>query len=574
MNDLDDTPFDVVIVGCGPVGQTLANLLGQYNLQVCILDREAAYYPLPRAVQFDSEIMRVFQTIGLAETIAEVCRLNPGTLFRDKNDNLLLDWSRPMEISDQQWHASYRFHQPDLESILLEAMKRFPNVHLKRGVEFQAFEQAYDQTPVICHCRDNASEQNFDIKARFVVGCDGANSSVSKQIGPDIENLGFEERWLVCDLILNNEEFHLGDHTIQICDAERPMTYVRTPGRRRRWEIRLGDDEFIDNTPNDTDVWKLLQAWLGPDQAVVERAAIYTFRSRIASQWRSGRVFLAGDAAHQMPPFMGQGMCAGIRDASNLAWKLARTINAKHDKGKPTEGSSDLNVLNTYEHERKPNVRAYIETSIECGKLLNNSFGPTELKAAIRREDGTLQLQTPEARLGNSNGMARSDSGLETTDSQRPLSHTDTQHQNTLSMQFELENKQNSSKAREGRKTILTDEICVGGFILYCSTNFLENCSVLPGHSTLSVNNHSVTDPDPRLQQSANPLSWAVITEQHSSEVLAYLTKLQTNAVLIRPDRYIAGTLSRPDELISLLNKFGLELAGLRSVSGISKSAD
>jgi len=567
MNDLDDTPFDVVIVGCGPVGQTLANLLGQYNLQVCILDREAAYYPLPRAVQFDSEIMRVFQAIGLAETIAEVCRLNPGTLFRDKNDNLLLDWSRPMEISDQQWHASYRFHQPDLESILLKAMQRFPDVQLQRGVEFLAFEQTDDQTPVICHCRDTASEETFEIKARFVVGCDGANSSVSKQIGPDIENLGFEERWLVCDLILNSDDFHLGDHTIQICDAERPMTYVRTPGRRRRWEIRLGDDEFIDNTPNDIDVWKLLSAWLDPDQAVVERAAIYTFRSRIASQWKSGKVFLAGDAAHQMPPFMGQGMCAGIRDASNLAWKLACTVGASDDKAKSSDGSSDPAWLDSYEHERKPNVRAYIETSIECGKLLNNSFGPSELKAAIRREDGTLQLQTPEARLGRSAKAGKSGTGEQTTAAQRQLSQTDKQHRSTLSTQFELENQQNPSTASEHTKRILSDEICVGGFILYCSTNFLEICSALPGHSALSVNNHSAPAPDPRLNQSVNPLSWAVITEQHSSAVLPYLTHLQTSAVLIRPDRYIAGTLNQADDLMELLNEFGLDLSGLLGVS-------
>ena len=549
MPDSENPPFDVLLVGCGPVGQTLANLLGGYNLRVCILDRETAHYPLPRAVHFDSEVMRVFQATGLAQAISGACRVNPGMLFKDKNDNLLLDWSRPMEVSDQQWHASYRFHQPDLESILLDGIKRFPNIQLQRGVEFLTFEQTESQSSVISHCRHIANEETFDIAARFVVGCDGANSSVSKQFALDAEKLGFEERWLVCDLILNNEDFHLGDYTIQICDAERPTTYVRTPGRRRRWEIRLACNEFLTNSPADADVWNLLAAWISPKEAVIERAAVYTFRSRIASRWRSGRVFLAGDAAHQMPPFMGQGMCAGIRDVSNLAWKLARACLSKPNATGLHKNPSDHDWLDSYQYERKPNVRAYMETSIECGKLLNKSYEPAELNAAIRRSDGTLHLHTPDARLG-SYGEG------ETSNVQADRTKQGKDHQGVLSKQFTLD----QSGIAGGPPKLLSDEVNHGGFILYSSNSFVDSYNETDDHPALLTNHACDIHLHAEHALTQNPSTCTVITERQVAEVPGYLDELNVRAILIRPDRYIAGTACSINNLYELLNQYGLDL--------------
>jgi len=518
------TLFDVLIIGCGPVGQTLANLLGLYNLKVCIIDREQSHYPLPRAVHFDSEVMRVFQTTGLAQRIAEVSRVNPGMLFRDRDNNLLLDWSRPMQKSDQQWHASYRFHQPDLESILLDGLQRFANVHLYRGIEFKAFEKTDSKTAIINHCQNNAKEL-IDIKARYVVGCDGANSQVSRQIGIGAEDLGFEERWLVCDLMLKSDDFHLGDYTLQICDSRRPVTYVRTPGKRRRWEIRLNSDEFIDNAVRHDKVWEHLSAWIQPDQASIERAAVYTFRSKIAKQWRSGGVFLAGDAVHQMPPFMGQGMCAGIRDVSNLAWKLAKAIlNPPEHAHASADQSADW--LDTYQSERKPNVRDYIETS--------------------RRDDGTLQLQTPAARLGSS---------TDNSNCRQSIDQYHKLHQGTLSMQFELHH---ATVQTDDSRTVLSDDSSRGGYTLYGSCSFLESCNIKPESTALRENVSPDLTGTRDTNPNHNPYLWAVVTEQDSDDVLPYLAKLKVKAVLVRPDRYIAGTACGPDALDTLLGENGL----------------
>ncbi len=176
-------------------------------------------------------------------------------------------------------------------------------------------------------------------------------------------NLGFKERWLVADLLLKRPKPELGDHTIQYCNPERPATYARGPGDRRRWEIAVRDDEQTDAICRPDAVWPLLQRWIDPDEAELERAAVYTFQSIVADQWRKGRLLIAGDAAHRTPPFMGQGMCAGVRDAANLAWKLA--LAAK--------GLAPASILDSYGTERAPHAREYIETAVRLGRLINAS---------------------------------------------------------------------------------------------------------------------------------------------------------------------------------------------------------
>ena len=168
---------------------------------------------------------------------------------------------------------------------------------------------------------------------------------------------GFHERWLVIDALLRRDKPELGDHTIQYCNPARPMTYVRSPQNRRRWEITVLDDEDSAAIAEPETVWRLLARWIVPHEAELERTAVYTFHSLIAEEWRSGRLLLAGDAAHQTPPFMGQGMCAGIRDAANLAWKLAMYV----------QDQADEILLDSYQTERRPHTRAYIETAIRLG---------------------------------------------------------------------------------------------------------------------------------------------------------------------------------------------------------------
>jgi 3-(3-hydroxy-phenyl)propionate hydroxylase len=181
-----------------------------------------------------------------------------------------------------------------------------------------------------------------------VVGCDGARSLVRRLIGSPIEDLGFHERWLVVDALLKRTVPSLGEYSVQYCDAARPATYVRGVGDRRRWEIALLPDEDPTAMVAPGTVWRLLERWLTPEDAELERAVCYTFHSAIAARWRSGRLLIAGDSAHQTPPFLGQGMCAGVRDAANLAWKLARVLR----------GQADDALLDTYESDEP----AHMET--------------------------------------------------------------------------------------------------------------------------------------------------------------------------------------------------------------------
>ena len=334
---------DVAIIGYGPVGATLANILGQAGLDVVVLEREAAAYHLPRAVHFDDEVMRVFQGLGLAETILPLTITSPGMKFVDAEGRLLLDWSRPVGIGPQGWQASYRFHQPALEGALRAGVARFGNVQLRARTQVRAMNA------------EGALETSAGpLQARWVVGCDGAHSLTRASIGEGFEDLGFAEPWLVTDLILKRPRPDLGDHSIQHCDPARPATYVRGVGERRRWEIALHPGE----APSDP--WPLLARWITPEDAILERAAIYTFRSAVARKWREGRLLIAGDAAHLTPPFMGQGMCAGIRDVANLGWKLVAVLRG-----------ANAALLDTYQAERAPHARAYIEAAMRLGGLIN-----------------------------------------------------------------------------------------------------------------------------------------------------------------------------------------------------------
>lgn len=368
---------DVAIIGYGPVGATLANILGQAGLDVVVLEREAAAYHLPRAVHFDDEVMRVFQGIGLAEAILPLTITSPGMKFVDRDGALLLDWSRPVGIGPQGWHASYRFHQPALEDALRAGVARYPNVDLRA------------RTHVTAMTRDGALETSAGpLQARWVVGCDGANSLTRQTIctppgapgGDGFDDLGFDERWLVTDLILKRPRPDLGDHSIQHCDPARPATYVRGVGERRRWEITLHPGE------EPADPWPLLARWITPDDATLERAAIYTFRSAVARKWREGRLLIAGDAAHLTPPFMGQGMCAGIRDVANLGWKLAAVLRG-----------ADEALLDTYQSERAPHARAYIETAMRLGGLINTRAMALALGEA---PEGPVRMESIAPALG------------------------------------------------------------------------------------------------------------------------------------------------------------------------------
>ena len=380
--------YDVIIVGLGPTGGTLANLLALNGFSILILEREKNLYALPRAVHFDDEIMRVFQTIGITKKFLKNTIINKGTKFVNSNGKVLLDWPRPKSITENGWYPSYRFHQPDLERHLRNRLKTFKKVKLIQNTEVTKIKN--NKKKVNLFFKNKKKKKVEKVCSKYVIGCDGARSTTREQMGSVLDNLGFTQKWAVVDLILKKNKNKLPDRTIQYSNSERPATYCRNVGKRRRWEFAIQDNENEKEILSDKYIWNFLKPWLDPKEAHLERKAIYIFQSAIARKWRKGRIFIAGDAAHLMPPFMGQGMCAGIRDASNLAWKISLCIKNKHDE----------KFLDTYQTERFSNAKEYIETTMRMGEFVN-AVGSENITDNISSgPDGTKSMQSIKPKLG------------------------------------------------------------------------------------------------------------------------------------------------------------------------------
>ncbi len=380
--------YDVVIVGLGPTGGVLANLIAKHNLSIKILEKENQLYNLPRAVHFDDEIMRVFETIGISENFLKQTIINKGTRFIDENNNLLLDWPRPKVITENGWYPSYRFHQPDLERNLRKKLSNFKKVSISQNSDVFNLENKKDHVEVTY--KNVKTEKENILRSKYVIGCDGGRSFVREVIDAGMDDLGFEQRWAVIDVLLKTKNIELPDRTIQYCSSSRPATYCRNVGRRRRWEIALKDEKDEKQFLREENLWKFLNRWVSKEDIKIERKAVYTFQSAIAKKWQKGRIFLAGDAAHLSPPFMGQGMCAGIRDASNLAWKIAFCCQNEHN----------IKLLNSYQSERYKNVKEYILTTMNMGKLLNEMGGTNVSKTVKNAEDGSKTMSTIKPSMG------------------------------------------------------------------------------------------------------------------------------------------------------------------------------
>jgi len=479
--------YDVAIVGMGPVGATLANLLALRDVHVLIVDREPEIYALPRAVQFDGECMRVFQTIGIADEMLPDLMTVPGMRFVDSNGNIIVDWTRPSGPGPHDWAASYRFHQPNLEVSLRRRLARCETIDMRLRHEVFSLEPQPDH--VLLRLEDMGAGKLLTTRARYVVGCDGARSTVRRFMGTELEDLKSHDRWLVLDLLLNQDLPRLGDYAIQYCDSTNPATYIRGIGNRRRWELMLPKsfDSSILNRPED--VWALLKKWITPDEARIERSAVYTFHSVIAAGWRAGRMLIAGDAAHQTPPFMGQGMCAGIRDASNLAWKLSDVVT----------GAASEGLLDTYETERSPHVRIFIEEAVRLGKIIRDTERAVAAggDAVARREQE--KFVTPQPRLG-------------------PGAHDGSENAGRIAAQPRLADGSRLDDAA-GYQAILL---------------------VLPRFFEFSSKPHGNM--------------YVVAADSEASQ--DYLRSLGAEAVLIRPDRYIYGIANRMDELERLVAGF------------------
>jgi 3-(3-hydroxy-phenyl)propionate hydroxylase len=346
---------DVLIAGAGPTGVTLAILLAQRGLKVIIAEKEAGIYPLPRAAHLDHESMRILQEAGVADEVMATSRRASRYDFLNAKGKVLLRFDGVDQLGPGGWPAANMIHQPSVEAALRRSLSRFANASLNSNWTIESFTD--DGQTITAKIAAPDGEQT--VRARYLVGADGARSAVREAAGILQQDLNFEEPWLVVDVLVD-DALRLPTANLQICNPKRPTTCVLMSEGRHRWEFMILPGETPEQVSADAFIEKLLEPWNVKGAVRLERKAVYTFRARIAKDWRKGRVLLAGDAAHQMPPFAGQGMCSGLRDAANLGWKLEATIR---------NGAPDT-LLDSYQVEREPNLRVIIDMAIMMGKMV------------------------------------------------------------------------------------------------------------------------------------------------------------------------------------------------------------
>ncbi|MDZ7887672.1 MAG: bifunctional 3-(3-hydroxy-phenyl)propionate/3-hydroxycinnamic acid hydroxylase [Mycobacterium sp.] len=378
----------VAVIGAGPTGMTAATLLAQHGVDTLMLDRWPDVYPQPRAVHLDDEVYQILDRLGIAEKFAAISRPALGLQLVDEHHRVLARFRRGG--SRRGFPRANMFDQPDLERLLRDNLSRYPQIRLRGGVE------VVDVTPgTPAHIVLADGEV---ISADYVLGCDGANSLVRKRIGAVMQDLRFDQRWLVVD-IATDADLRQWDGVHQVCSAHRAATYMRIGETRYRWEFQLLAGESAADYASLDALRPFIAPWV-PEGTELElvRVAEYTFRAQLADRWRRGNLFLLGDAAHLTPPFIGQGMGAGLRDAMNLAGKLAGVIN----------GERDAAVLDTYERERQPHARMMIRLALAVGRAMTGGGRTGDLarravatvlivpRAAARRLRGRTANVAPE----------------------------------------------------------------------------------------------------------------------------------------------------------------------------------
>jgi 3-(3-hydroxy-phenyl)propionate hydroxylase len=383
----------VVIVGAGPTGLTAATLLGQYGVECLVLERWESIYPRPRAVALDDEVHRILARLGLGAGFAAISWPCHGLRLVDRNMRVQAEFRRDAAHGRHGYPQASMFDQPELEAILRANLVHYPAATMREGAEVTALTQEAGGVRVDF---TDANGRQDSVHAEYVLGCDGANSLVRASIGATMRDLRFAQRWLVVD-VSSVADLDQWEGVHQVCDPVRPATYMRVGKTRYRWEFQLAPGETADDYHGMSRLHPLIAPWtkdIPAGELEIVRVAEYTFRAQVADRWRDRRVFLVGDAAHLTPPFIGQGMGAGIRDGMNLAWKLAGVLT----------GNLPERVLDTYEVERKPHSIAMICRSKligtamtaggELGHLLRRVVAPRlHLVPGLREQ--ILDSETP-----------------------------------------------------------------------------------------------------------------------------------------------------------------------------------
>lgn len=496
---------DVAVIGCGPTGLALARLLGADGISVAAIDRGRLPITHPRATHLDDETVRAFQALGLKDLER---RFSPVGTYRFYDQHWRPRIVVPMDrgVTDQGWRSDYMFHQPDVEAALRGGLNDDPHVATYFGWEATELSEAAEGVGI--RLRERSSGQERALNATFAVGCDGANSLVRSTMGCAQTDHGATHRSLIVDIlpfVELPEQLPERDAFIQM-GVRNPLTYVPIAFPRRRFELMLRPEDDTSAMERIERVHEVLAPWFSADQYRILRADVYEWHALTATPWRTGRLLLAGDAAHEMPPHLGQGMCSGIRDAFNLAWKLGRVIR----------GESPIELLDTYETERGPHVTTFVTISASMANDVERA-GPQE------SADGAEPLVKETELLRPPIG---------------PGVCADGDAAGTLSAQPALSDGRMLDDAVGYRFALVGDPACLD----------------------------AVSE---RTRRSWQALDVAVVDGHHAA-VLEWLRGLGASAALVRPDRYLFGTARTAPELDGLTELLYDRLADARMPAGVS----
>jgi 3-(3-hydroxy-phenyl)propionate hydroxylase len=499
---------DVAIVGLGPSGAIAAALLGQAGHSVYACDRLPGVHEIPRAIALDHEILRVFQQLGLVDAIAPYCEPFTPSEYYGVDGQLIRRMTMVEPPYPQGYTPSIVFTQPPVERAVRARLAELPNVRVALEAQVGTVTQdAHGATLQVTDANGGATT----VRAKYVIACDGGASTVRTALDLPLEDLDFDEPWLVVDVLVNDQGLaRLPATSVQYCEPGRPCTLVIGPKNHRRWEISLRPGEDPREAATEARTWELLARWITPDQGRLWRQASYRFHALVASRWREGRVFLAGDAAHMQPPFLGQGMCQGVRDVANLAWKLDAVLRGE------LAGAAAGELLDSYGIERKAHVRELTSRIKAIGAVIceRDAAKARARDARLLAECGGVVKDTPRQDV-----LPRLEGGF--------LADEDSSGRGTLFPQPRL--------ADDGR---LMDESVGRGWrlVLAAGTRAPDR---LPARLAL-------------LELAARPEAEGVVAH--------WMRRHGCVAALVRPDHYVYGTARDDAQLAALLARWARRL--------------
>ena len=516
--------YDVIINGCGPIGAMTSLLLAQGGLRVLTIERDLKVFNKPRAIVLDSEAMRILQFCGVAHQLGDSLKPHPGTDFLGLKGQLIKVFDPQPPPFQLGWPATLTFVQPVLEKALRKKISVQKNITLLLGNEL--IKIAGTNSPIEAEVLDIAADKRRLFCSKYLIGCDGGNSFVRKEVGIDVEDLGVDEDWLVVDAYLTGET-KLPSKFVQYCWPSRPATFVLGPKNIRRWEIKILPGEKISQFDKRIKVKEILSNFVDVNALKIWRTATYKHKVTSSKKWQVNDIFIAGDSAHRTPPFLGQGLCTGIRDVANLTWKMLH---------KEKYGLSD-NILKTYERERKPHAEAVIKHAKEFGKIIGE-LNPSRAE----KRDNTLRAELLSGKMETTRQKFIPDINSNLL-IKHSLKTKECRYGGTLFVQPKI-------KIQYGEEKLLDDFIPMS--FLYLTTGQAAQVW-MNEHEDFWAKLEGVRFSISSTAEDQNLSSKKIPTFEEVGTIFRdWFSKLSCKGVVVRPDRYVFSTIH---------NKYDLDFA-------------